>query len=152
MLYRRIAAVACGVWAIGCGGDAPEGILVEDPTEWELAGVWTGTEAITSRGDASSTVPSDGFHFPVSLVLEKDRRFTLRTFDFPVDGGEGRSCEGVFRASDRELEFFPDATCRALPLHRYTVGRFFPDGLTLDARSGASSGADIRVRIRVERG
>lgn len=152
MRYRSIWAIVIGLVASGCDGEGPEGIVIGDPVEHELAGLWTGTEAITTQGDASSRVQDDGFQFAVSLMLEKDRRFTLRTFDFPVDGGEGRLCKGVYRATGRDLEFFPDSFCRALPLHRYTVGRSFPDGLTLEARSGVSSGADIRVRILVERG
>lgn len=161
----RLSALLVLALAACEAGDVPEGIVFLDPKAEELAGLWTGSEEITGTGDVASNFGRGdrneaGFSFPVSLVLRVDRTFVLRSFNFPTSGnGEAeRLCEGVFRARDRTLEFFPNTACRALPLNRYTIGRFFPDGLLLEARTGAAlpvSGAeevgDIRVRIRVER-
>jgi len=165
VLKRWLPALALSVFGLtACDGDdTPEGILFFDPLPEQLVGLWTGIEEITTRGDrvlGPGGTGQGGFSFPVALELTKDRGFTLRSFGFPVGGNGGGDsfCAGVFRAEGQTIEFFPNSACRALPLNRFTIGRFFPDGLVLEAETGhalpgtaSSAAADIRVMIRVER-
>lgn len=148
-----LAAAACEV---GDGGLLVGG--VSGPAS--LVGVWTGTEEITGADDIGE-VPvgsiEEGVRFPVSLRLTAKGRFTLRVFGFPVAAGtESRVCRGVYEGEGRTLVFFPDTTCRPLPLSRYVIGRTLPDGLTLEARTereatGKEPVGDIRVFIDVQR-
>lgn len=139
------------------GDDIPEGLIVFDPAPVTLSGVWTGVEEIGSGDDPP--FQGKGFVFPVSLVLHRDREFELRSFGFPVEGnGSGNElCRGIFATRGRTLEFFPNADCPALPLHRYTIGRFGLGGLVLTSDAGtgligeSGGGIAIRVVIRVER-
>jgi hypothetical protein len=148
------AAVALALVLPGCDG---EGVLVFGPDEEDLAGVWVGVEEITGVDDAVAA-PGHGFSFPVALDLEADGDFVLRSFGFPVEeAGEDRVCRGIFQVEGSTMRFFPNDLCRALPLNRYTIGWFAPDGLILEASTLQATGepgagvADIRVRIRVER-
>jgi len=153
---RRIlgSVVALALVLPGCDG---EGVLVFGLDEEDLAGVWVGVEEITGTGDAVAA-PGHGFSFPVALELEADGEFVLRSFGFPVEeAGGDRVCRGIFRVDGSTMRFFPNDLCRALPLNRYTIGRSAPDGLILEASTlqamgePDAGGADIRVRIRVER-
>jgi len=130
-----------------------------------LDGLWTGRAEITSveragTGSGPGGV-QDGFAFPVALELDRDRRFVLRSFGYPAAGApreDARFCRGVFAVDGNALEFFPDDVCPALPLHRYTIGRSFPGGLHLEARTRPllpgqffGDAASIRVRFDLER-
>src|SRR5690606_23766624 len=125
-----------------------------------LDGLWTGRAEITSveragTGSGPGGV-QDGFAFPVALELDRDRRFVLRSFGYPAAGApreDARFCGGVFAVDGNAIEFFPDAVCPALPLHRYTIGRSFPRGLHLEARTrpllpGQFFGDAASIRVR----
>jgi hypothetical protein len=165
---RWVAACALALVTIttGCDdADGPAGRLVAaEITADALPGFWTGVARVTDGFDEMSALRRDGptsFGFPVALELRRDRGFVLRAVNFPVAGGglDGdRFCTGVYNIAGRFLEFYPDHVCRALPLHRYTVGRFVPDGLLLEAEStparlGAGQFENITVRVlfRLER-
>jgi len=129
-----------------------------------LDGLWTGYEEITS---AERTTPAvgpgtvqDGFVFPVALELDRDRTFVLRSFGYPIAGApreDARLCRGVYAVDGNAIAFFPNDVCPALPLSRYTIGRSFPRGLQLEARTRPlkpgqffGESASIRVRFSLE--
>lgn len=158
---RRVRAVVTvlvvGVmmgWVACDDGDHPEGWMFLAPGSEELAGLWTGQAVIagSTTGGVGSSGELGGVRFPISLDLHRNREFTLRTVGYPVSGSntEARTCTGVYRVSARQLEFFPNAACRALPLYRYTIGRYAPDGLTLRGEA-QGTGFGNRVEIDVER-
>ncbi len=125
-----------------------------------LDGLWTGSAEITSAEHTTPFVGTgavqDGFAFPVALELDRDRTFTLRSFGYPIVGApteDQRFCKGVFAVRGNTIEFFPDDVCPALPLHRYTIGRSFPRGLALEARTrpvvpGRFFGESVSIRVR----
>jgi len=124
-----------------------------------LDGLWTGHAEITSAERTTTFAGSgvqDGFAFPVALELDRDRRFTLRSFGYPIVGApteDKRFCRGVFAVRGNAIEFFPDDVCPALPLSRYTIGRSFPRGLQLEAstrpvRPGQFFGESVSLRVR----
>ncbi|HLU25175.1 MAG TPA: hypothetical protein VKZ58_05670 [Longimicrobiales bacterium] len=164
-----VALLLAGV-AVGCNDDDGFGpVQVRfDKGFFEgkaLIGLWTGTEEILESKDVFSSAPGGsstgpGFAFPVALRLEPFGRFTLWTFNFPVDGDGSRDrfCEGVFALHGRVIEFFPDRACRALPLSRFRQVRGFPDALVLEAESGPggirkpdTDVVSIRVRLTLRR-
>ena len=163
---RLLLGIAlCLVWA-GC--DERDGDLFILPVRIGargLAGLWTGHAEITSVEDAPrptlAGATQRGFAFPVALELRADRVFTLRSFGYPIVGASAedeRFCSGVFALEGNRIEFFPDDVCPALPLHRFTIGGWFPDGLELVAATrpalpGQVFGdeASVRVRFRLQR-
>lgn len=144
-----VVALLSGV--LGCDdSDNPEAWIFFAPDAKELAGLWTGEARIT--GEKTTGGLRDGFTFPVALDLRKNQTFTLRSFGYPVsvERPEDRTCSGVFRVTSREIEFFPNTSCLALPVYRYTIGHFAPRGLTLRGERNKIS-LDTRVEIQVER-
>ncbi|HEX7090663.1 MAG TPA: hypothetical protein VF192_11055 [Longimicrobiales bacterium] len=163
---RLLLGIAlCLVWA-GCDERDSTPFIVRAPVGSDrLLGLWTGHAEITSVEDAlrptgTGTVQG-GFAFPVALELRPDRLFTLRSFGYPIVGasaGDKRFCSGVFALQGSRIEFFPDDACPALPLHRFTIGGWFPDGLELEAATRPAlpgqvfgEAASVRVRFRLER-
>lgn len=153
-----VAVLAAGL--SGCEHGADTDPLVTGSTEGEdLVGFWTGTERLAGMDDEVRGVDrgqEEAFSFRVALRLRANQTFRFWAFNFPVGAQtEQRVCEGVWEREGRILEFFPETVCRPLPLSRYAIGRFFPDGLTLEARTNAGPGGpaagSIRVRIRLER-
>lgn len=150
----------CFVWA-GCDEREFTPFIARAGFDPALVdGLWTGTAAITS---AERTTPftgttgavTDGFAFPVALELRFDRSFTLRSFGYPIVGApteDKRFCSGVFSVSGNTIAFFPNDICPALPLSRFTIGRSFPRGLELDARTRPATPGHVfgeAVSIRV---
>lgn len=160
------AGLATAIAATGCDDDDGfDAIVAFGPDLEDVVGFWTGVEEITGAGGAAAILLigdqyQSGFRFPVALELRIDRSFVLRSFAVAVrDAGENdRVCTGVYAIDGNTLKFFPNELCRPLPLSAYTIGRFAPDGLILEANtrapvllSGDPAVGDIRVRIRVER-
>lgn len=154
----RVAGVVVGMAVVllvglsGCDdGDHPDGWVFLGPTPKELEGVWTGEALIAATTSDGTVVDRDGFRFPVSLDLHANQHFVLRTFGFPVSGHpEDRTCAGIFRVTSQQLEFFPNTSCRALPVSRFTIGSFAPNGLTLRSEPWDPSFGTF-VKIQVER-
>lgn len=136
-----LGTALCLVWA-GCEErDRNPFVISGGVGPGRLEGLWTGSAEITA---AERTTPmigtsvQDGFAFPVSLELGFDRRFTLRSFGYPTSGSpneDRRFCSGVYAVRGNAIEFFPNDVCPALPLFRYNMGRSFPSGLELEART-----------------
>jgi hypothetical protein len=140
----------------------PDAVFFQSPSDANLVGSWTGTEEITTAEDNSGNVgsPADrGHQFPIVLNLDATGRFTLFTSGYPTsfERPEDRSCSGTYARSDsRSISFFPNESCRALPMTKFTIGRTLPDGITLEAKSlavnnPAASYLTMRVFIRLDR-
>jgi len=165
MRTTRAVLLGIALCLVGAGCDEHDitpfiGVVGFDPAP--LDGLWTGVGEITS---AERTTPvtgtdavRDGFAFPVALELHRDREFTLRSFGYPIIGApteEQRFCRGVFAVRGNTIEFFPDDVCPALPLYKYTIGRSFPRGLELEARTrptvpGRVFGESVSIRVRFD--
>lgn len=163
---RLLLGIAlCLVWA-GCDErDRNPFVVPVRVGSAGLVGLWTGHAEITSAEGVSRLTGTgtiqNGFAFPVALELRADRLFTLRSFGYPIVGasaGDKRFCSGVFALEGSRIEFFPDDVCPALPLHRFTIGGWFPDGLELEAATRPAlpgqvfgEAASVRVRFRLQR-
>lgn len=154
-----LVALLLALGVAGCEEGADTAPLVVVPRGGDLVGMWTGTEEVTGATDVVSGVDGgieEGVKFRVALRLRSDRAFRLWVSNFPVAGQtESRVCEGVYDLDGNILEFFPESVCRALPLSRFSIGRAFPDELTLDARTNrttrTSTTGSVRVFMRLER-
>lgn len=155
-----ILLMACCMVA-GCDAD-PNAFFFQGPTDANLVGSWSGFEEITTAEDNAGNVgsPADrGFRFPILINLHGDGRFTLLTSGYPTSFNDpnDRSCSGLYSRTDsRSISFFPNESCRALPMTRFTIGRVAPAGITLEARSTvvnnpAASYLTMRVFIRLDR-
>ena len=128
--------------APACDAD-PNLFTFQTPSDASLVGSWSGFEEITTAEDNAGNVgsPADrGYSFPVVLNLDNNGRFTLVTSGYPTSfsNPDDRSCTGVYTRTDsRSIAFFPDESCRALPMSKYTIGRVAPAGITLESRSTA---------------
>lgn len=160
---RSLAAVAATVAVVGCeGGNVFPGVTElpeRGAVREDVLGFWTGTEEISSTR-ARASLPPENLRFPVAVEFRDDRRFTLWSYraSSGSTGSPDRTCDGVFRTERTTLEFFPEEDCGSLPLHRFVVGRFAPQGLLLEGRSDSAvrdgsgeEASNLVVRIRVER-
>ena len=143
----------------GCDADA-ERVFFSNREFTQLAGVWSGTEEITSNDDIASNSTFEeygkGFSFPVVIQFDRQGRFALWTGNFPTsyDDVEARTCSGVYTQSNGSVRLLPSAQCRALPLTSYRIGRVLPDGITLEGTTNASPSslatyASVRVNFRL---
>lgn len=117
-----------------------------------IHGLWIGSEEITDAADIASQSPDGrGFTFPVALELRPDGYFLLRSPSFSM-GGQGdpdrKTCSGVYSLSSRSISFFPNAECRALPLHRFELTTVLDRRLVLQAFEPEWN---MQVWIRAER-
>jgi hypothetical protein len=131
-----------------------------EPSDENLIGTWSGIEEITSAEDNASNVgsPADrGYRFPVVMNLEDDGRFTLFTSGYATSYSNetDRTCSGIYTRRSNTISFFPNESCRALPMTRYVIGRVLPQGITLEAHSNtygnSSSFVTMRVFMRLDR-
>ena len=140
----------------------PNAFFFQGPSDANLVGSWSGFEEITTAEDNAGNVgsPADrGFSFPIVINLESNGRFTLFTSGYPTsfDDPNDRSCRGSYTRTDsRSISFFPNESCRALPMTKFTIGRVAPAGITLEARSTAVNNPaanylTMRVFIRLDR-
>lgn len=159
---KQLMSAALVVLVLAACEPTTERVFFQEPSRTQLAGVWSGTEEITTDDDiAANSTYGDygrGFNFPVVLQFDGRGRFTLFTGNFPASSYDesDRTCRGVYTQSSLTLRLLPDEQCRALPLHTYTIGRRLPNGITLDARTGTSlsslaSYASYRVTFRLEK-
>jgi hypothetical protein len=158
MRLSRILPVLA-VFTVACG-EEPTHVFIEFPSFEQLTGTFVGTAEITTNNDISwNTVfgQAGGFAFPVVIQFDGVTRiFVLRTANFATsfNNEESRTCTGIFTKDNSTIEFFPDRLCRALPLTKFTIGRTLPDGITLEATTGAAinqsaSFVDLRVRFNL---
>jgi hypothetical protein len=166
MIKRTGMAILCVAIAAGCGeSDFPAGPFERPSERVALAGFWSGTAEVTGERDMNATLgmadrTRSGYAYPVAIQFQTNGWFQLWSPVLPVTGtgpDASRYCSGAFSARSGSVSFYPDGQCRALPLQRYTIGRFGPNGLMLEAATGGVAGqpggdmASIRVIIRVER-
>jgi len=146
-----VAGLLLAIGGAGCDDGIDDPVVIKGRVA--LVGTWTGTAEITTAEDIG---PQDGTVFPVLLDLDKDGRFELITSNYPASFTDPsrRVCFGFWEREGATLELFPVEACRALPFARYTIGRTFPDGLTLDASTATSpvhTPGSIRIRMRLDR-
>lgn len=147
---KHLALVILTAGALASCDEVPDRVFFEQPTERQLTGgnqlvgVWVGTEEITTDEDISYNINfpgTNGFSFPVVVLLEANGRFTLTTSNYPTsyDNDASRSCTGIFSHSNSTIQFFSQTTCRALPMTKYTLGRELSGGITFEARTNTST-------------
>ena len=151
---RRLVTLGCvALFSLTACEDDGTLVLV-GPGFKGLRGVWTGFSQVSDAPAALSGLSqptSTTFTFPVALELSHDNRFVLRTVSFPTSSGQldgDRTCVGLFARQGRYIEFFPNDACRALPLHRYTIGGTLT-ALVLESVSGLGLGQPQTPAIRV---
>ncbi|HUP90055.1 MAG TPA: hypothetical protein VM100_11910, partial [Longimicrobiales bacterium] len=131
----------------------------EDPTDNRLTnngmvGVWAGTEEITTDEDIASNLNfpgTNGFLFPVMIMLEGSGRFTLTTSNYPTSYNDltRRTCTGLYTHANSTIQFYPAEACRVLPLSKYTIGRQLSGGLSFEARTNTSTLAYTYTSVHV---
>lgn len=137
-IWRALVVCCAAIAALPACDDEGEALLVlVGPSSRALRGVWTGFARISDVPPAiggATLTGSTTVTFPVALDLGHDDRFVLRTVGFATSSGQldgDRTCAGLYALRGRYIEFFPNEACRALPLHRYTIGGAVPGGLVL---------------------
>jgi hypothetical protein len=152
--------VLATLFTASCDEDPNDPVFIyQEGARLDLVGIWSGIEEITSAEDPGFNLGvgnERGYTFPVVLRLHVGRTFELTTVNFPTsfDDDFDRTCVGTWVPDVTSVHFFPESTCRALPLSRYSVGRVLPFGITLQASTADSFGqnnASIRVRLRLDR-
>jgi hypothetical protein len=129
--------------------------------DFNLVGTWTGFEEISTVQDIATNTgsPADrGYNFPIVVTLQADNRFTLFTSGYPTsfENEFERTCIGIYTQQNRTISFFPNESCRALPMTKYVLGAAVPNAITLSANSNsvgnpAANYLTMRVFMRLER-
>jgi hypothetical protein len=151
-----IVLAACDVDSINVFSSEPS------PTRnLNLLGTWSGFAEITTAEDIAINTgsPADrGFNFPIVINLDTNNRFTLFTSGYPTSFSNefDRSCVGIYTRGSNTISFFPNESCRALPMTKYVIGVAVPNGITLQANSNtvgnpAANYLTMRVFMRLER-